>query len=187
MTPAPTCLPLPATEPLELPGTPSLEAVPPTPAPGDEASIDVERRLRLDERESRSLQTGFEVERAESLNPRVCDVIQFAPREVAIVGKQRGARVDFWQKGQPQERVSYLIAVGQDEDERLRSRDQFAKLHDLIADMYPASRVVLTRDSDSLVVAGTATSREEAIAIVSLVRRLHTIPVADRLTVRPAK
>jgi Flp pilus assembly secretin CpaC len=176
----------PAASPQDSP--PSVVASPAPPGAGVAPLPDLPGapRLRMETREAQLVRTEFDVTRAQSLDPRVCDVIQFAPRELTIVGKQQGiTRVDFWQEGQEGKRQSYVVCVGTDESAQLRTQDQFAKLREVLRELYPASGVQLESQNGSLVVTGSARSKAEAIAIISLVRRMHTVPVVDNLEVRP--
>jgi len=180
----------PATSPAASPqdSPPSVVASPAPPGAGITPPPDLPGapRLRMETREAQLVRTEFDVTRAQSLDPRVCDVIQFAPRELTIVGKQQGiTRVDFWQEGQEGKRQSYVVCVGTDESAQLRTQDQFAKLREVLRELYPASGVQLESQNGSLVVTGSARSKAEAIAIISLVRRMHTVPVVDNLEVRP--
>lgn len=145
------------------------------------ADIDSAQRLRIELRQSRLMRTGFDISRVESTDPRVCEVIQLAPREIAIIGKQPGiTRVDFWQDGTAS-RESYVVLVGTDAAELERTRSEFSKLYESIRELYPNSRVTFSRQNGNLIVSGTARNKEEAIAIITLVRRLYTIPVVDKL------
>jgi Flp pilus assembly secretin CpaC len=159
--------------------TPRATDTPPT---MQTLTTSADQRLRVEERESRLMRTQFDVVRAESLDPRVCDVIQFAPREVAVIGKERGmTRVLMWQKGNPGEPISYTVTIGSDDDEQGRVLDQYSKLHTVIQEMYPNSDVTLRPDSGRLIVSGTVESSEDAIAVITMIRRMRTIPVVDQL------
>ena len=167
--------------PVAQPEPGSLVASPTTPESA--SASESASRLTLGERESRLLRTNVNVTRAESLDTKVCEVVQFSPNEVAIIGKQRGTtRVDLWQGSHDVNRISYLVAVGLGPEEE-QVLDQYAKLRQAIAELYPDSKVVLTPEKDRLVVSGTVTSAQEALAIVTMIRRVRTIPVIDQLRV----
>jgi hypothetical protein len=141
-------------------------------------------QITIAPRETRSIHLDAEATRAESLDPRVCDVIQFAPHELTFVGKQPGfTRIDCWQDGKPDSRKSYLVAVGVDPTKGQQVRDQCSKMRVALQEMYPDSGINVTENNGSLVVSGTAASKAEAIAILSLVRRMQTVPVVDALAV----
>ena len=152
----------------------------------DFASLSVPgaERISIAPRETRAIHLDVDATRAESLDPRVCDVIQFNPHELTFVGKQPGlTRIDCWQDGNPDSRKSYLVAVGVDPSKEQQARDQFSKMRVALQDMYPGAGISLTENNGSLVVSGTAASKAEAIAIISLVRRMQTVPVVDALAV----
>jgi Flp pilus assembly secretin CpaC len=156
----------------------------PEDAPLDTSTLVSDRRLRVSEQESRLLRTGFPVLRAESLDTTICDVIQFNENEVVVIGKQRGVtRVEFWTKAGGKERTYYLVAVGPDHAEEERTLDQYAKLRSAIEALYPNSDLVLTPEKNRLVVSGTAKNSQEAIAIITMIRRMRSIPVVDKLRV----
>ena len=108
------------------------------------------------------MRTGFDISRAESTDPRVCEVIQVSPREIAIIGKQPGVtRVDFWQEGPSESRESYVVLVGADSTELERTRSEFSKLYESLRELYPHSQVTFTKQNGSLIVSGTGATRKK--------------------------
>jgi Flp pilus assembly secretin CpaC len=61
---------------------------------------------------------------------------------------------------------------------------QWERLRDTLRDLYPDSDITLTPASGKLIVQGTVASDDEAIQILSLVRRMQLIPIVDRLVVK---
>ena len=169
-TPAPAELPAPRPQ---TPGRDQLDdAAPPAP-------------LRVAVRESRLLRTPENVVRVVPEHDRFCDVLVFNPREVAVIGKQEGTvRVELWYDPQGLKRASYLVAVDNDaQAESLETGPH--KIEQLIAYLFPASRIQLVQQQDHLIVRGSAVSRRQAVEIMSTVRRSQLIPVLDEIVVRP--
>lgn len=53
-----------------------------------------------------------------------------------------------------------------------------------IQEIYPSSRITMTKFQDRLVVHGTCADREEATKIIRLIRSKHLIPVDDKMQIR---
>jgi Flp pilus assembly secretin CpaC len=174
--PPQTLLPLPAK-------LPSLQP----PRTGDLAAAAEPALLRVAVRESRLLRTPENVVRVVSEQDNICDVLLFNPREIAVVGKQRGqAKVEFWYDGQGLNRVSYLVAVDDERAPDMQNRVDLPKIERLVAYLFPNSRVELIGDQGRLIIRGSATSQREAVEILSTVRRSQLIPVTDEIVVQPA-
>ncbi|MCU0979217.1 MAG: pilus assembly protein N-terminal domain-containing protein, partial [Pirellulaceae bacterium] len=166
--PPQTLLPLPAK-------LPSLQP----PRTGDLAAAAEPALLRVAVRES--------LVRVVSEQDNICDVLLFNPREIAVVGKQRGqAKVEFWYDGQGLNRVSYLVAVDDERAPDMQNRVDLPKIERLVAYLFPNSRVELIGDQGRLIIRGSATSQREAVEILSTVRRSQLIPVTDEIVVQPA-
>ena len=143
--------------------------------------------LRVAVRESRLLRTPENVVRVVSEHANICDVLLFNPREIAVVGKQRGTvKVEFWYDGQGLNRVSYLVAVDDERTPDTQNRVDLQQIERLVAYLFPRSRVELIGDHGRLIVRGSAASQPEAVEILSTVRRSQLIPVADEIVVQPA-
>jgi Flp pilus assembly secretin CpaC len=174
--PPQTLLPLPAK-------LPSLQP----PRTGDLAAAAEPALLRVAVRESRLLRTPENIVRVVSEQDNICDVLLFNPREIAVVGKQRGqAKVEFWYDGQGLNRVSYLVAVDDERAPDMQNRVDLPKIERLVAYLFPNSRVELIGDQGRLIIRGSATSQREAVEILSTVRRSQLIPVTDEIVVQPA-
>lgn len=160
----------------------------PTPAPTSTEGYHADtlithRLLELSPRQASHIRTSFEVEKAIAVDQEICDVIQFSGHELAIIGKQPGrTHVRVWFK-QQQHSTNYLVTVrspipnGADDI-------QCDKLRRVIEEMFPGARVEIVQDGNRLIVNGTASSNDEALQIVSLVRRLRLMPVVDRVIVK---
>jgi hypothetical protein len=142
-------------------------------------------RLRVAVRESRLLRTNLDVHSAASLDSEICEVVHFSAREVVLVGKKPGTtRVDFQCGTDQRTQASYMVTVGSDPTSTVRAGSEYSKLENLIRELYPACEVRLEPNGNSLIVSGTAKDRQEAIAIITMIRRMRTIPVVDELTVQ---
>lgn len=160
----------------------------PTPAPTSTegyhaGTLITHRLLELSPRQASHIRTSFEVEKAIAVDQEICDVVQFSGHELAIIGKQPGrTHVRVWFK-QQQHSTNYLVTVrspipnGADDI-------QCDKLRRVIEEMFPGARVEIVQDGNRLIVNGTASSNDEALQIVSLVRRLRLMPVIDRVVVK---
>ncbi|MBM4000040.1 MAG: hypothetical protein FJ297_10975 [Planctomycetes bacterium] len=164
------------------------------------------RKLDLGVRQSMSVRSEFEIARAESVDPTICDAVQFSPFELTLIGKRDGqTHVRVWFKNQDQDQstggeqqekpsgaapapsreasTNYLIAVKSPEDQARVADREYDKLLASIRSLHPDARVELISSGDRLVVQGTVSSEDEAIQILSLVRKVRLIPVVDRLRV----
>ncbi|MFV2067466.1 MAG: pilus assembly protein N-terminal domain-containing protein, partial [Pirellulales bacterium] len=141
-------------------------------------------RLRVNLRESRLLRTNLDVHSVHSLDDDICEAIQFSPREVVLVGKKQGTtRIDFWCGENEPLRASYEVTVGPNGMALQTARDQHSKLRKLIRDLHPDCAVKIESEDSKLVVSGTAKDAQEAVAIITMIRRMRTIPVVDKLVV----
>jgi hypothetical protein len=185
-TPTPAT-PTPATR--TQPSTPLAPQLPPLQPrrTGDMAAAAEPALLRVAVRESRLLRTAENVVRVVSEHDNICDVLLFNPREIAVVGKQRGTvKVEFWYDGQGLNRVSYLVAVDDERTPDTQSRVDLQKIERLVTYLFPNSRVKLVSDQGRLIVRGSAANQREAVEILSTVRRSQLIPVTDEIVVQPA-
>ncbi|MFP6656931.1 MAG: pilus assembly protein N-terminal domain-containing protein, partial [Pirellulales bacterium] len=102
---------------------------------------------------------------------RVCDVVQFTPREVSIVGRAVGATdVTFWFVGEDQRPVTYLVRVTPDPELQKTREHEYQILEQVLAEQFPDSKVYLVPVADKLIVKGQARDAEEASQILSIIR-----------------
>jgi len=139
--------------------------------------------LRLAVRESRMVRSPENIVRVATANAEVCDVVQLNAREVAIVGKSRGTtKIEFWHEGIA--RASHTVTVGSVQATGNPKGERTERLLKLISYLFPGSRVELTSEEDRLIVRGQASSRHQAIDILSTIRRSQLVPVVDELVVQ---
>jgi len=155
-----------------------------TPVPRSSGSANAVSRLNVTLRESRLLRTNLDVASVSSADNTICEVVQVSPREVVLVGKKPGStRVDFWCGVNKQLRATYEVAVTATDMAAERAQDQYLRLGKLVRDLYPDSHVSIQPEGGTLVVSGSAKDKHEAIAIISMIRRMRTIPVVDKIVV----
>ena len=133
--------------------------------------IDQAGDLSLTVRRSKILRTKDDIYRISVVDPTICDVVQFTPREISVIGKGQGAtHVTFWFKGIGKRPVTYLVRVLPDIEERRRLENTYKILEKVIAKLYPDSKVRLISVADKLIVRGQAKGSAEAAQILALIR-----------------
>ncbi len=142
------------------------------------------QQLDVGLRKASPLRLDSEVERVEVLDESICEVIQFSASELSVIGKREGkTQVRVWLKGQSsQEVVGYQVCVGTPEDAPSTSQE-YAKLRESIAELYPDASIDMRESAGKLYVRGTVANKEQAVGILSLIRRVRLIPVVDQLEV----
>ncbi|MBN1912723.1 MAG: pilus assembly protein N-terminal domain-containing protein [Pirellulales bacterium] len=120
---------------------------------------------------SKLLRTKVDIYRTAVVDPTICDVIQFTPREVSVIGRAQGAtHVTFWFADGKHQPVTYLVRVAPDPEVQERKAKQYEVLEDILAELFPNSKVKLTPVADKLIVRGQARDAAEAAQILSIVR-----------------
>ena len=133
--------------------------------------IDQSGELTVTVRRSKLLRTEVDIYRTAVVDPQICDVIQFTPREISIIGKGQGAtHVTFWFRDGEHRPITYLVKVMPDPEERRRYEVQYEMLEDVLAELFPDSKVRLLLVADKLIVRGQAKDSEEAAQILAIVR-----------------
>jgi len=122
-------------------------------------------------RRSKLLRTKVDIYRTAVVDPSVCDVVQFTPREVSIIGKSQGAtHVTFWFEDGTHMPATYLVRVVPDPEVQERREEQYAVLEEVLAELFPESKVYLTPVADKLIVRGQARGAGEAAQIMAVIR-----------------
>ena len=118
------------------------------------------------------LKAAADVFRTAVVDPQICDVAQFSPREISIMGKGEGAtHVTFWFAAHSGlAPVTYLVHVAADPEERRRHEAQYALLEEVLAELFRDSKVRLIPAADKLIVQGQAKDSEEAAQIMAIVQ-----------------
>ncbi|MCO6458370.1 MAG: pilus assembly protein N-terminal domain-containing protein, partial [Pirellulaceae bacterium] len=143
-------------------------------APADDEPFEVIEQageLSLQVRRSKLLRTRQNVYRTAVVDPEICDILQFTPRELSVIGRAEGAtHVTLWFEGEDQKPLTYLVRVVPDAEEQRRAEEEFQLLEDMLADLFPDSKVRLLVMADKLIVKGQAKDSEEASQILTVVR-----------------
>ena len=144
---------------------PKLETIGPFEMVGAIGEMTVTRRR------SRLLRSQHDIYRTAVVDPSICDIVQFTPREVSLIGKGIGAtHVTFWFADGRHEPVTYLVRVAPDPEIESEREKQYEILEEIIAELFPDSKVRLLPMADKLIVQGQAKGAAEAAQILALIR-----------------
>jgi pilus assembly protein CpaC len=122
-------------------------------------------------RRSKLLRTKVDVYRTAVVDSGICDVVQFTPREVSIIGKGQGAtHVTFWFSDGEHRPVTYLVRVAPDPEVKEQRQAEYQVLEEVLAELFPESKVRLTPVADKLIVRGQARDAAEAAQILAVIR-----------------
>ena len=133
--------------------------------------IDHTEELTVVYRRSKLLRTDVDVYRTAVVDASVCEVVQYTPREISVIGHGQGAtHLTFWFEDGSYRPVTYLVKVVPDPEVQERREEQFGLLEEHLAELFPESKVELLVLADKLVVKGQARDAEEATQIMALIR-----------------
>jgi pilus assembly protein CpaC len=133
--------------------------------------LDHAENLSVILRRSKLLRSKIDISRLAVVDPSVCDVVQFSPREVSIIGKGQGAtHVTFWFQDPAVLPRTFLVSVTPDPEVRERREQRFALLEEILAKLFPNSKVKLIPVGDKLLVTGQARDAAEAAQILAVIR-----------------
>ncbi|MBM4076379.1 MAG: type II and III secretion system protein, partial [Planctomycetes bacterium] len=100
----------------------------------------------------------------------IIDVVQYSPKELAIVGMARGTTsLTLWFENEP-EPLIYTVKTIRDPNLDNQRKLDYGRLERRIAAMYPNSKVYLIPLSNKIIVRGQARDSEEAAHILNVVR-----------------
>ncbi len=120
---------------------------------------------------SKLLRSAANVYRIAVVDPAICDVNQFTPREMSVIGRSQGAtHVTFWFEEEGRAPVTYLVRVTPDVETQKRREEQYHLFEEMLSELFPDSKVQLVPVSDKLIVKGQAKDAEEATQILTVVR-----------------
>jgi pilus assembly protein CpaC len=133
--------------------------------------IEEKGKMTVMVRRSKLLRTQVDIYRTAVVDDGVCEVVQFTPREVSIIGKSTGAtHITFWFEDANMKPMTYLVTVEPDTEEIRKLEQQYFVLEQMIAEMFPNSKVRLIVAANKLIVKGQARDAEEASQIITLLR-----------------
>jgi pilus assembly protein CpaC len=132
-----------------------------------------EAELEVVKRRSKLIRTKQDVFRIAVADQSVVEVVQFSPREIAIIGTETGTTtLTLWFGNQQVggDVLSYLVTVTHDTAIDDQRRIEYAELERMINALFPNSKVRLVPVADKLIVRGQARDAEEATQIMSIIR-----------------
>jgi pilus assembly protein CpaC len=133
--------------------------------------IDETGAVQVMVRRSKLLRTKVDIYRTAVVDDSICEIVQFTPREVSLIGKSQGStHVTFWFDDPAMAPVTYVIQVVPDVATVKIQEDTYKMLQDVINEMFPDSKIQLLIVADKLIVRGQAKDSEEAAQIIALVR-----------------
>lgn len=133
--------------------------------------IDHTDELTVVSRRSKLLRAKVDIYRTAVVDPSVCDVTQFTPREISVIGKGLGAtHVTFWFEDDSYRPITYLVRVVADPEVEERREEQYSLLEEHLAEHFPNSKVRLHVVADKLIVKGQARDAAEAAQILAIIR-----------------
>ncbi|HND52315.1 MAG TPA: pilus assembly protein N-terminal domain-containing protein [Pirellulaceae bacterium] len=127
--------------------------------------------VKLSMRQSKLLRLRVDLFRTAVVDPTVCDVVQFSPREICLMGKSAGTtNVTFWiGDGEPRP-LTYRVTVEPDRRVRQQLEREYRDFEKLISELFPNSNVQLMLVADKVIVKGRARDSEEASRILAVLR-----------------
>ena len=127
--------------------------------------------LTVTRRRNKILRCKNDIYRVAVVDPTICDVVQFTPREVSIIGKSQGATsVTFWFTDGSHQPITYLVRVQPDPEVQIERERQYQILEEIVAELFPDSKVRLLPVADKLIVRGQAKGAQEAAQIMAVIR-----------------
>ena len=100
----------------------------------------------------------------------IVDVVQYSPKEIALVGLARGATsLTFWFENEA-DPVIYTVKTIRDPNADNQRKLDYGRLERKLAQMYPNSKVYLIPMQQKIVVRGQARDSEEAAHILNIIR-----------------
>lgn len=126
--------------------------------------------LELIERRSQLMITRANLMRYAIADPGILDLIQFGPKEFALLGGGRGSTtLHLWFEGHA-DPVIYLVKTIRDPDLDNQRRIDYGRLEAKINKLYPNSQIYLIPMSFKIIVRGQARNQEEAAHILATIR-----------------
>jgi pilus assembly protein CpaC len=121
-------------------------------------------------RRSKLMRTKVDIYRTAVVDEGICEIVQFTPREVSLIGRSVGStHITFWFDDPAMAPVTYLVKVEPDAEAVKSEEDKYKLLEDVINEMFPDSKIHLLIVANKLIVKGQAKDAEEAAQIMSLI------------------
>jgi pilus assembly protein CpaC len=146
-------------------------AASPLPAGSPFEAIPESGAIALRVRRSLLMRTKTDIYRTAVVDEGVCDIVQFTPREISLIGRSQGStHITFWFDDPAQPPLTYLVKVEPDAALVEQVQHKYQLLEDLVNEMFPDSKIRLVVLADKLLVKGQARDAEEAAQIMTIVR-----------------
>ena len=150
---------------------PAGPAISPLPAGSPFEAVAESGTITLRVRRSMLMRTKVDIYRTAVVDEGICDIVQFTPREISLIGRAQGStHVTFWFDDPAQPPLTYLVKVEPDADAIKRDEYKYQMLEDLVNEMFPDSKIRLVVLADKLLVKGQAKDSEEAAQIMTVLR-----------------
>ncbi|MCU0877825.1 MAG: pilus assembly protein N-terminal domain-containing protein [Pirellulaceae bacterium] len=161
----------PPAEPAAPAPLPEGVAASPLPAGSPFEAIPESGTIALRVRRSLLMRTKTDIYRTAVVDEGVCDIVQFTPREISLIGRSQGStHITFWFDDPAQPPLTYLVKVEPDAALVEQVQHKYQLLEDLVNEMFPDSKIRLVVLADKLLVKGQARDAEEAAQIMTIVR-----------------
>jgi pilus assembly protein CpaC len=146
-------------------------AVSPLPAGSPFEAIGESGTVTVRVRRSLLMRTKVDIYRTAVVDEAVCDIVQFTPREISLIGRAQGTtHITFWFDDPATPPLTYLVKVEPDPAIIKNIEDKFQMLEDLVNEQFPDSKIKLVVLADKLLLKGQAKDSEEAAQILTIVR-----------------
>lgn len=152
-------------------GQPAAPAASPLPAGSPFEAIGESGTVTVRVRRSLLMRTKVDIYRTAVVDESVCDIVQFTPREISLIGRAQGTtHITFWFDDPATPPLTYLVKVEPDPALIKNIEDKFQMLEDLVNEQFPDSKIKLVVLADKLLLKGQAKDAEEAAQILTIVR-----------------
>jgi pilus assembly protein CpaC len=146
-------------------------AISPLPAGSPFEAVSESGTVTVRVRRSLLMRTKVDIYRTAVVDESVCDIVQFTPREISLIGRGQGTtHVTFWFDDPATAPITYLVKVEPDPTIIKGIEDKFQMLEDLVNEQFPDSKIQLVVLADKLLLKGQAKDSEEAAQILTIVR-----------------
>jgi len=137
--------------------------------------IDQAEEFTVAIRRSKLLRTQTHVRRTVVADPGICEVVQFTPEEILIVGKAQGAtHVTFLFDNDSPRPATYLVRVTPDPDVQRQRQRQCAGFERNLSGLFPNRniRVLPASDGETILLYGDARDVRDAARILEATRAM---------------
>ncbi|MDP6444241.1 MAG: pilus assembly protein N-terminal domain-containing protein [Pirellulaceae bacterium] len=130
--------------------------------------------IQVDVGRTKLMRCKFDIRRTAIVDPAVCDIIQFSPSEISLIGRRAGqTQMTFWFDDNDDPQV-YVVKVLPSVDQRRKIEEEYELLEEILRELFPDTKITLTPVADKLIVRGQAKDSEEAAQVMSIVRAQST-------------